>query len=111
MGCLTRSLNQVLYTNWYVLIFDLLVSRIFTSQTMQRVSDSWCSTIGSTAIAVVLAFCNANADLKNSDENRQEFAAQYLEHLRFLYHRADGDDAKVNTFILLIRLSCYECFS
>jgi hypothetical protein len=66
---------------------------------MQRVSDSWCSTIGSTAIAIVLTFCNANADLKDSDENRQEFAAQYLEHLRFLYHKANGDDAKVSKLV------------
>jgi hypothetical protein len=65
---------------------------------MQRVSDSWRSTMGSTAIAVVLAFCNANLDLKNSNENRQEFAAQYLEHLCFLYHKANGDDTKVNIF-------------
>ncbi|KAF8230824.1 hypothetical protein L208DRAFT_1399990 [Tricholoma matsutake] len=62
--------------------------------TMQRVLDSWCSTMGSMAVAIVLAFCNANSDLKNSDENRQEFAVQYLKHLRFLYHKADGDDAK-----------------
>ena len=75
----------------------------FTLQTMQRVSDSWRSTVGSMAIAVVLAFCNANSDLKNSDENRQEFATQYLEHLRFLYHKADGDDAKVNTSVRSIR--------
>jgi hypothetical protein len=49
--------------------------------------------MGSTAIAVVLAFCNGNLDLKNSDKNRQEFAAHYLEHLRFLYQKSDGDDA------------------
>jgi hypothetical protein len=54
--------------------------------------------MGSTAIAVVLAFCNANPDLKNSNENHQELAAQYLEHLRFLYHKANGDDTKVNIF-------------
>ena len=74
---------------------------------MQHVLDSWCSTISSTVIAVVLAFCNTH-DLKNSNENHQEFAAQYLKHLHFLYHKADGDDAKVNMFILLIHLSSYE---
>ncbi|KAF8227755.1 hypothetical protein L208DRAFT_1404998 [Tricholoma matsutake] len=84
-------------------IWDVLFSeaphRIIQSSavyqlTMKCVWDSWCSTVGSTATAIVLAFCNANSDLKNSDENRQEFAMQYLEHLRFLYHKADGDDAK-----------------
>jgi len=68
-------------------------------QTMQHVSDSWCSTMGSTVIAVVLAFCNANPNLKDSDENCQEFAAQYLKHLHFLYQKADGDDAKVSTSV------------
>jgi hypothetical protein len=55
--------------------------------------------MGSTAIAVVIAFCNANPELKNSDKNRREFAAEYLEHLRFLYHKADGDDVKVSTAV------------
>ncbi|KAI0248045.1 hypothetical protein BJV78DRAFT_850438 [Lactifluus subvellereus] len=64
------------------------------SQTVQRVSDSWRRTIGSTAIAIVLAFCNSNPDLKDSDEERQEFATYYLEHLRFVYENSDGDDPK-----------------
>lgn len=63
---------------------------------MQRVSDSWRSTIGSTAIAVVLAFLNGNPELKDSDENRQEFAMDYLEHLRFLYKKSDGEDINVS---------------
>ena len=64
---------------------------------MQRVSDSWRSTMGSTAIAIVLAFCDGNPDLKDSDENRQEFAAEYLEELRFLYQKSDGNDVKVSS--------------
>ena len=64
---------------------------------MQRVSDSWRSTMGSAAIAVVLAYCNDNPELKNSDMNRQEFAAQYLEDLCFLYQKSEGDDVKVST--------------
>jgi hypothetical protein len=66
---------------------------------MQRVSDSWQNTIGSTAIAVVLAFCNANPNLKNSNEDRQVFASEYLEDLHFLYHKSDGDDVNVRTVI------------
>ena len=68
-------------------------------QTLQCISDSWCSTVGSTAIAVVLAFCNANPELKNSDKNCREFAAEYFKHLHFLYHKADGDDVKVSTAV------------
>lgn len=64
---------------------------------MQRVSDSWRSTMGSTAIAVVLAFCNETAELKDSDADRQEFATQYLDDLRFLYEKSDGDNPRVST--------------
>jgi hypothetical protein len=52
--------------------------------------------MGSTAIAVVLAFLNSNPELKDSDKNRQEFATDYLEHFRFLYQKADGDDINVS---------------
>ena len=64
---------------------------------MQRVSDSWRNTIGSAAIAIILAFCNSNTDLKDSDDNRKEFAEYFLENLRFLYKKPDGDDPKVST--------------
>lgn len=64
---------------------------------MQRVCDSWRSTMGSTAIAVVLAFCNDTPELRLSDRNRQDFATEYLEHLRFLYEKAEGEDVKVST--------------
>jgi hypothetical protein len=67
---------------------------------MQRVSDSWRSTMGSTAIAVVLAFCNENPELKDSDANRQEFASQYLDDLRFLYQKSDGADVKVSSMFI-----------
>jgi hypothetical protein len=66
---------------------------------MQHVFDSWRNTIGSTAIAVVLAFCNVNPNLKNSNEDRQVFASEYLEDLRFLYRKSDGDDVNVRTVI------------
>lgn len=57
--------------------------------------------MGSTAIAVVLAFCNGNPELKDSDENRQEFATDYLENLRFLYQKSDGDDITVSILLQL----------
>ena len=50
-------------------------------------------------IAVVLAYCNLNPNLKDSDKNRQEFATHYLEHLCFLYAKSDGDDPLVRTLI------------
>jgi hypothetical protein len=66
-------------------------------QTIPCVSDSWRNTIGSTGIAVVLAYCNSNPDLKDSDENCKEFANCDLEHLRFMYQTAGGDDHKVDS--------------
>jgi hypothetical protein len=74
---------------------------------MQRVSDSWRSTMGSTAITVVLAFCNEHPDLKNSDINRQEFAKNYLEDFRFLYHKSEGEDVKVSNTNIYQLFFCY----
>ena len=85
----------------YVLTFNSLIVCedffIYYLQTMQHVSDSWHSTMGSTAITVVLTFCNENSDLKYSDMNHQEFATEYLEHLHFLYGKSDGNDVNVST--------------
>ena len=82
--------------------FNIMETSIYSaSQTVQRVSDSWQNTIGTMAIAIVLAYCNSNPDLKDSDEARQKFAAFYLEHLRFLYEKSDGNDPEVsNSFSL-----------
>jgi hypothetical protein len=64
-------------------------------QTIQRLADLWRSAIGSTGIAVVLAFCDSQEDLESSDEERVEFANYYLKDLRFLYKDADDDNKKV----------------
>jgi len=85
---------HALVSRYFYSLYTLLHS---TLQTAQRTSDSFRNTVGSMGIAVPLAYCNSNPDLKDSDDNRQEFAAHYLEHLRFLYKRSDGDDPKVRT--------------
>ena len=82
----------------YKKVCDNLTSRTTKNnllQMIQRLSDSWCNAIGSTGIAVVLAFCDSEEELANSDEERVEFAKYYLEGLRFLYRDTDGDDKKV----------------
>jgi hypothetical protein len=61
----------------------------------QRLSDSWCNVIGSAGIAVLLAFCDTQEILQDSDEERVEFAKYYLENLRFLYRESEHDDKKV----------------
>ena len=68
---------------------------------MQCISDSWRNTVGSAAIAIILAYCNSDAELKDSDDNRKEFAEHYLENLHFLYKKPDGDDPKVSTPLLV----------
>jgi hypothetical protein len=73
----------------YTLLYSML-------QAAQRASDSLRNPVGSTAIAIILAYCNSNLDLKDSDDNRQEFAAYYLEHLRFLYRKSDDDNPEVS---------------
>jgi len=71
------------------------------SQTVQCVSNPWQNTIGSAAIAIMLAFCNLHPDLKDSDEAHQEFATFYLKHLYFLYQESDGNDPGVSTLFYL----------
>lgn len=61
--------------------------------------------MGSTAIAVVLAFCNEN--FLSSDSDRQEFATHYLEKLRFLYEKSHGDDINVSTTTNYLLFFCY----
>lgn len=68
-------------------------------KTLQRVSDSWRNSIGSTGIIILLSYCDGHPDLKNSDANRIEFATYYLEHLRFLYKKAEGDNPDVCIFL------------
>ena len=84
----------MLVSCYFYSLYTLLHSML---QTAQRTSDSWRNTVGSMGIAVPLAYCNSNPDLKDSDDNHQEFAAHYLEHLRFLYKTSDGDNSKVHT--------------
>ena len=52
---------------------------------MQRVSDSWRATAGSTAIIVInTVFENSDGDFL-TDDDRQAFAQQQLDSLEFLY--------------------------
>lgn len=64
---------------------------------MQRIVDSWCSLIGSTAIMVLIAFFASQPDMFDTDEDRQEWAEWYLKDLHFAYKDVDGDDRKVCT--------------
>jgi hypothetical protein len=64
-------------------------------QTVQRLADSWRNVIGSTGIAVVLAFLDSQHELKDSDDDRIEFATYYLGELRFLYKDSSRTDKKV----------------
>jgi len=50
--------------------------------------------MGSTGIAVLLAFMDSQDELRDSDENHVIFAKYYLENLRFLYKDADNGDKK-----------------
>jgi hypothetical protein len=76
-------------------------------QTVQCLSDSWRNVIGSAGITVLLAFCDTQDSLQDSDEEHVEFAKYYLEDLRFSYQVSKHDDKKVcdpecSLFICLI---------
>ncbi|KAH9983691.1 hypothetical protein BJV74DRAFT_797286 [Russula compacta] len=54
---------------------------------LQRISDTWQSHIGSTAITIINAFFTSDevADIFTTDESQQDFAMNALEGLKFLY--------------------------
>ena len=68
---------------------------IDTFQMVQHLADSWRNVIGSSGIAVILAFCDSQEELENSDEERVKFANFWLEGLRFLYRDTNDEDKKV----------------
>ena len=69
---------------------------------MQRLADSWRSSIGSTALSVLIAFFESHENLKDSDDNRAEFAEYALDKLRFCYKKANGDDEEVGVFVFVL---------
>ena len=62
----------------------------------QRNADSWRSTIGLAGNAILMAYFESQDELKDSNENRIEFAKYALDKHQFLYHKADGDDIEVS---------------
>lgn len=66
---------------------------------MQRLADSWRSSIGSAALSVLIAYFESQEDLKDSDDNRAEFAEYALDKLRFCYKKADGNDEEVSIYV------------
>ena len=65
-------------------------------QTLQRLADSWRSSIGSSALSILIAFFESQDDLRDSDEGRVKFADYALDKFRFCYKKADGDDEEVS---------------
>ena len=47
----------------------------------------------------MLAYFDAQDNLRDSDENRVEFATYALDELRFCYKKAPGDDPEVRVLI------------
>lgn len=52
--------------------------------------------IGSNGIAILMAFFDTQPELRDSDEERVEFAKYYLENLRFLYKDSENENKKVH---------------
>jgi hypothetical protein len=69
-------------------------------QTAQRISDTWRSRIGSTAIAIINSFFDS-AGAFETDESRREFARNALEKFDFIYDDATSSNRKVNVGILV----------
>ncbi|KAF8222298.1 hypothetical protein L208DRAFT_1323430 [Tricholoma matsutake] len=74
--------------------YEITTSTSVYQKTVQCLADSWHNVVGSTGIAVLLAFLDAQEDLRDSDEECIEFAKYYLEDLRFLYKDTEHDNKK-----------------
>ena len=63
-------------------------------QTVQCLANSWQNTVGSTSIADLLAFFDSQEDLRDSDDERQEFCKYHLQDLCFLYRDVENPNKK-----------------
>jgi len=72
----------------------------YNLQTAQRISNTWCSHIGSTAIAILNLFFDS-ADVFKTDESWWEFAQNALKKFDFLYDNTTSSNCKVNVGILV----------
>jgi hypothetical protein len=64
-------------------------------QTSQRISDTWRSRIGSSALTIVSTFFTTVPSLK-TDEKARVFAKRAIETLEFLYGDTTSPERKVN---------------
>ncbi|KAN0131106.1 hypothetical protein V8E53_011107 [Lactarius tabidus] len=63
-----------------------------STATVQRCTDLWHNIVGSTGIAVLLAFFNSQEHFQVSDELHQIFAKYYIDDLCFLYKDSEHED-------------------
>ena len=61
-------------------------------QAVQHCAESWQGVIGTAGIASLLALFDSREYLRDSDQERQEFAKYYLKDFRFLYKDTDRGD-------------------
>jgi hypothetical protein len=73
-------------------------------QAEQRACDSWCSTIGSTALASVLGVLQKI----NSDKKHREFAKWAHANYAFVYSNTESENPDVGISYLL-SISCWCC--
>jgi hypothetical protein len=67
---------------------------IFCLQTMQRVSDTWRSRFGSTAMHLINSFFSSDETF-DTDESRQDFAKEAIRTRSFLYADTTSPNRKV----------------
>lgn len=61
-------------------------------QAVQHCAESWQNVIGTAGITSLLALFDSREYLRDSDQERQEFARYYLKDFRFLYKDTDRGD-------------------
>lgn len=77
----------------FVFLFSESYSLYFV-KTLQRVSDSWRNTIGSTANTVLTNFFESSEGF-DTDWSRQNFASDQLEDSKFLYSDTQGTVCRI----------------
>ncbi|KAH9024366.1 hypothetical protein EDB85DRAFT_2150510 [Lactarius pseudohatsudake] len=74
--------------------YEITASTAVYQKTVQRLVDSWRNIIGSSGVAVLLAYFESDVTLRDSDTEHQGFANYHLADLRFAYKQSNVEDKK-----------------
>ncbi len=71
-------------------------------QALQRLSDSWRTSIQYAAVWTLIDFFDSNSTFGKSDAKRRDWANRQLGLQRFIFSRAAGDNQKASRVVILL---------